>query len=130
MADNQQNTSASQVSAAMKSAAANLSGPAVQLASGAGLLTTAATTIKGAALDKLLGPTALFAGGLIGVLRTLKSIVDQSGILERGLKRIAGVQQVQGKFETLLKSAEKATQRIKELYKFTASSPFDFSDVA
>lgn len=90
----------------------------------------ATNALKGAALDKLLGPTAVLAGGLIGVLRTMKSIVEQSGILERGLKRISSLQQIQGKFETLLKSAEAATKRIKELYKFTASSPFDFSDVA
>ena len=81
-------------------------------------------------MDKLLGPTAFFAGSLIGVLRTIKAIVDQSGLLERGLARIASLQQISGKFETLLKSAEKAQQRLKELYKFTASSPFDFQDVA
>src|SRR5581483_8617895 len=61
---------------------------------------------------------------------TIREIVNQSGLLERGLKRIAAIQQIQGKFETLLKSAERAQQRLKELYKFTASAPFDFSDIA
>lgn len=123
-------TGRSSMNDSVKSAAANLAGPALDLAQGATAFQAATNALKGAALDKLLGPTALFAGGLIGVLRTMKAIVDQSGILERGLKRIASIQQIQGKFETLLKSAEKAQQRLKELYKFTASSPFDFSDVA
>lgn len=123
-------TGAKQLAGAAASGAANLAGPALQLASGAGVLRTAADTIKGAALDKLLGPTALFAGGLVGALRTIKAIVDQSGILERGLNRIASIQQISGQFETLLKSAEAAQKRLKELYQFTAKSPFDFREVA
>ncbi len=130
MSANQNNTGAGQLSANAKVAAANLGPAAIQLASGAGVLRTASDTLKGAALDRLLGPTALFAGGLIGALRTMKAIVDQSGLLERGMRRIASIQQIEGRFETMLKSAEKATARIKELYKFTATSPFDFSDVA
>jgi hypothetical protein len=130
MASNNSNTGRGAINAGLASAAANLSGPAADLASGASAFTAATNALKGAALDKLLGPTAVFAGSLLGVLRTVKAIVDQSGILERGLKRIASVQQIQGKFETLLKSAEKASARLKDLYRFTASSPFDFSDVA
>ena len=126
----QNQTGGSRLANEAASAATNLAGPALDLAQGATAMQAATNALKGAALDKLLGPTAVLAGGLIGVLRTMKSIVDQSGILERGLKRISSLQQIQGKFETLLKSAEEATKRIKELYKFTASSPFDFSDVA
>ena len=111
-------------------AAANLAGPALDLAQGATAVQAASNALKGAVLDKLLGPTALFAGGLIGVLRTVKSIVEQSGILERGLKNIASLQQVEGKFEVLLKSADAANKRIRDLYKFTADSPFKFGDVA
>lgn len=110
--------------------AANLSGPAADLASGAGLIKTTTNFLKGAMLDKLLGPTAIFAGGLVGVLRTVRSIVRESGILEKGLKRIASVQGITGQFETLLKSATAAKKRIEELYRFTAGSPFDFRDVA
>lgn len=86
--------------------------------------------LKDAFMDKLLGPTALFAGGLVGVLRTVRSVVRESGVLERGLRRIASVQGIQGKFETLLRSATAAKRRIEELYRFTARSPFDFGDVA
>jgi hypothetical protein len=124
------NTGGSSLGGNLHEAAGNLVGPALDLAQGATAFQAASNALKGAALDKLLGPTALFAGGLIGVLRTVKSIVEQSGILERGMKNIANIQQIEGKFETLLKSADAAGKRIKELYKFTASSPFDFRDVA
>lgn len=103
-----------------------LAGPALQLAQGASM----GSVLGGASMDKLVGPTAALAGGLIGVLRTMNSIVRESGVLEDGMKRIANTQQIEGKFETLLKSAELAKQRIKELYEFTARSTFDFSDVA
>jgi hypothetical protein len=113
-----------------RSAAVNLAGPALDLAQGASAFQAASNALKGAALDKLLGPTAVFAGSLVGILRTMKAVVDQSGILERGIRRIAGLQQIQGKFETLLKSAEAAQKRMEELYKFTSRTPFDFQDIA
>ncbi len=113
-----------------RAAAGQVGGVALDLAQGATAFQAATNALKGAALDKLLGPTAIFAGGLIGVLRTMKAIVDQSGLLERGLKRIANIQQIQGKFETLLKSAEKAQKRMEELYKFANRSPFDLADIA
>lgn len=130
MANDNPNTGRGQLNENLKRAAANFAGPAMDLASGASAMQAAGNVLKGAVLDKLLGPTALLAGGLVGVLRTIKAIVSESGILERGLKRIASIQQIQGKFETLLKSAEKAQARLKDLYKFTASAPFDFQDVA
>lgn len=123
-------TGKQQLSRQLVDGAANLSGPAADLASGAGLIKTTTNALKDVMLDKLLGPTAVFAGGLVGILRTVRSIVRESGILEKGLKRIATVQGIQGQFETLLKSATAAKRRIEELYKFTARSPFDFKDVA
>ena len=124
------NTGSGNLVGAAQSAATNLAGPALDLASGASAMQAASNALRGAALDKLLGPTALLAGGLVGVLRTMKAIVDQSGILERGIRRIASMQQIQGKFETLLKSAEAATARMKELYRFDASSHIALSDIA
>lgn len=124
-----QNTGKSQASDAMR-AAGNLAPVALDLAQGATATQAATNALKGAVLDKLLGPTAVFAGGMVGVLRTMKAIVDQSGILERGLKRIADVQQIQGRFETLLKSVEKAKDRMEELYKFSNRAPFNFGDIA
>jgi len=110
--------------------AASFAGPAADLARGASLMETASNALKGALLDKLLGPTALFAGSLVGVLRTVRAVVRESGILEKGMKRIATVQGLSGKFETLLRSATAAKAKIEELYRFTANSPFDFQDVA
>lgn len=124
------NTGRNQFADGAKNAASALAGPALDLAQGATLTQAASNALSGAVFDKLLGPTAIFAGTMVGVLRTMKAVVDQSGLLERGLKRIASVQQIQGKFETLLKSAEAAQKRMEELYKFSGKSPFDFSDVA
>lgn len=130
MADPRNDTGRDAASRQAATVASTLAGPALDLAQGATAFQAASNALKGAALDKLLGPTAVFAGGLIGVLRTMKSIVDQSGILERGLRRIAGLQQIEGKFETLLKSAEAAQKRMQELYRFVSQTPFDLSDVA
>jgi len=128
--DNNPNTGKGRINADLAGAAANLGPAAASLAAGASATQVASDTLKSVVLDKLLGPTALFAGGMIGVLKTIRSIVQQSGILERGLRNIAQTQQIEGKFETLLKSATLAKQRIKELYDFTASAPFKFEDVA
>ncbi|EIQ01048.1 hypothetical protein OpiT1DRAFT_05612 [Opitutaceae bacterium TAV1] len=114
----------------VKQGAAALPGMAADMAQGATFMQAASNALKDAALDKLLGPTALFAGGLLGVLKTIRTIVRESQILERGLSRMSKLQQIEGKFETLLKSATLAKKRIEELYKFTANSPFRFEDVA
>lgn len=124
------NTGVSKLNANLRDAAASLGGPALQLATGAKLTDVAAHTLKDSALSSLLGPTALFASGLLGILGTIKKIVAQTGILDRGLRQIAAGEQIQGKFETLLKSAVLAKKRIQELYAFTANSPFKFDDVA
>lgn len=102
----------------------------MDLAQGASMFQAATNVLKDTALDKLLGPTAVFAGGLIGIFKLIRNIVRESGILEKGLLRMSRIQQVQGKFETLLKSAELAKKRIEDLYKFTKNSPFKFDDVA
>jgi hypothetical protein len=130
MPDNDLSTGRTRLNSQLVEGARNLAGPAADIAAGASLLTAASNQIKAAALEKLLGPTAVFAGGLVGVLSIIRNIVRESGILERGLGNIARLQQIQGKFETLLKGAELAKQRIQELYEFTANSPFKFESVA
>jgi hypothetical protein len=101
-----------------------------QIAQGAPVSTALKNVVKDASLDALLGPAAIFGGSLIGALKTMRAIVDQSGILERNLKNVASVQGLQGKFETLLKSADLANKRIRDLYKFAANAPFKFDDIA
>ena len=75
------NTGRSQIGGEVRSAASQLSGPALMLAQGATATATASATLGNVVLDKLLGPTALVAGGLVGALRTMKSIGEQSGML-------------------------------------------------
>ena len=89
----------------------------------------AVTAAKDAALQRLLGPTALVGGALTGILRTMRQIVEQSGILERGMQRISSMQQLEGKFQTMLKDIDLARRRMGELYKFAARSPFDVQSV-
>ncbi|MEO5961576.1 MAG: hypothetical protein ABIR80_20890, partial [Opitutaceae bacterium] len=124
------NTGTGQLNGNLLAGAAALGGPAVQLAAGAKATDVAAQALKDTALTHLLGPTTLFATGMLGVLGTIKKIVAETGILNRGIKQIAATEQIQGKFETLLKSAALAKQRIQELYQFVANSPFKFDDVA
>ena len=127
---NQGRTGLRQINQDLADNALNLGPAALQMAAGAKATTVASNLLKDAVLDKLLGPTALFATGMVGVLATIRSIVKESGILERSIQNIARTQQIEGKFETLLKSATLAKQRIQELYKFTAASPFKFEDIA
>ena len=103
---------------------------AIQLAQGASMGAALTNSLKGATLGALLGPSVLFAGTMVGVLKTIKAIVDQSGILERGLKRIAGLQQIQGQMEILMRSTVQAAARMKELQAFASKSPFNLSDIA
>ncbi len=129
MANTPQDTGKNQAAAARETAG-RVGDIALDLAQGATAFQAATNALKGAALDKLLGPTAVFAGGLVGVLTVMRKIVRESQLLEKGLGNVARLQQVQGKFETLLKSATLAKQRIEELYRFAARSPFKFEDVA
>ncbi|MEY4489010.1 MAG: hypothetical protein RIQ79_1518, partial [Verrucomicrobiota bacterium] len=111
--NNNLSTGKGQLSGQLLSGASQLAQPAMDIAAGATPLQAATNALKGAAIDKLLGPTAMFSGGLLAALTTLRSIVKESRILERGLQNISNLQQIQGKFETLLKSATLAKQRIK-----------------
>jgi hypothetical protein len=128
--DNNLSTGRSRLNSQLVAGAATIAGPAADLAAGASKMQVAANVLKDAFMEKLLGPTALFAGGLAGILLTMRKIVRESGILERGLKSISQLQGIEGKFETLLRSAELAKKRIQELYAFTANSPFKFDAVA
>ncbi len=128
--NNQNDTGRQQLSRSLVENAGLFQDAAVQMAQGATATQAATGALKNAALDKLLGPTSLFAGGMIGVLMTFRKIVKESQLIERGLDRIAKLQGLEGKFTTLLKSAELAKKRIEELYKFTANSPFKFDQVA
>ena len=107
-----------------------LTNPAIAIAQGQRPAEALKDTLKDMSLEKLLGPTAVFAGGMIGVLKTVRSIVRETQIIEKGLSNIANMRQIEGKFETLLGSATLAKQRIKELYEFAAKSPFDVRNVA
>lgn len=92
-------TGRTQLNRQLVESASSFAGPAADLAMGASKMQVATNFLKDAMLDKLLGPTAVFAGGLVGVLRTMRSVVRESGLLERGMKRIATVQGLTGKFE-------------------------------
>ena len=128
--NNNLSTGRSQLSGQLLGGAANLAQPAMDIAQGATVMQAASNALKGAFLEKLLGPTAAFTGLLAGTLMVIKKIVRESQILEKGMANIGRLQQIEGKFETLLKSATLAKQRIKELYDFTKNSPFKFEDVA
>jgi hypothetical protein len=130
MANDNLSTGRTQLNAQLLEGAANLAGPAAQLAAGASKMDVATGVLKDAFMNKLLGPTAVFSGSLIGALVTMRRIVRESQILERGLKGISNIQQIEGKFETLLKSATAAKQRVKELHDFARNSPFKFAGVA
>lgn len=130
MADNNLSTGKSQLNSQLLAGAANLAQPAAQLAMGASKIDVATGLLQDAFMDKLLGPAAAFTGLLSGSLLVLRKVVRESQILEKGLTKISNLQQIEGKFETLLKSATLAKQRIKELYDFTKNSPFKFEDVA
>ena len=108
----------------------NLIEAAAELARGYSATRVAVNALSNSMQDKLLGPTSLFAGSLIGSLAVLKSIVDQTGVLRRGLQQIAEMQGIQGKFETLLRSVSLAKKLIQELYQFAANSPFRLTALA
>jgi trimeric autotransporter adhesin len=128
--NNNLTTGRTQLNSQLVANAAQLAGPAAQLATGASAMQVASGALKDAFMDKLLGPAAAFTGVLTGSLLVMRKLVRESQILEKGLVKISQLQQIEGKFETLLKSATLAKQRIKELYEFTKNSPFKFTDVA
>lgn len=100
------------------------------MAMGQGPAAAAGGLVKDTAILKLVGPTAIWAGATVGVLRTMESIVKQSGVLERGLHRIATMQGIESKFEGLLKSASLAKAKMQELNSMSMNMPFRSDEVA
>lgn len=102
----------------------------MRMAMGQGPAAAVGGLVKDTAILKLVGPTAIWAGGTLGVLRTMERIVKQSGVLERGLHRIATMQGIESKFEGLLKSATRAKAKMQELNSMSMSMPFRSDEVA
>lgn len=74
-------------------------------------------------LSAILGPLAAMTGGML-------SLAGAASILKRAVDEAARMEDLEGSFATLLGSAAAGKQRIQELAKTAASTPFDLVGLA
>ncbi|MDR1284109.1 MAG: hypothetical protein LBK99_25330 [Opitutaceae bacterium] len=129
MAD-KRNTGRTRINDGMKELAGNLADPAMALAQGQGVSGAMRASLEGAMIDKLLGPTAILSGMMLGVLKTIILITKNTEMFKRGMEQVSRMQTLQTQFQTLLKSVSAAKARIAELYKFAAATPFQIGEIA
>lgn len=78
---------------------------------------------------RVLGPLGLVSGALFGVLSALKLVVQQSQLLAKGLEVIKNIEFLETQFKPLLQGAALAKERIKELFVFAATTPFQLPEI-
>jgi hypothetical protein len=108
--------------------AGDLVEPVALLAAGATKAQAAWAGMRGVFLTRVLGPLGLVAGAAAGFLLTTKKLVGEWKQL--GMRSSAALERMTLQFRPLLGSMELARKRVKELFEFTAKTPFRLESVA
>lgn len=78
---------------------------------------------------RVLGPLGLISGAIFGILGAMKLVVQQSQLLARGMQTVAKLEFLEKQFLPLVKGAALAKERIKELFVFAATTPFQLPGI-
>ncbi|MEI6715721.1 MAG: hypothetical protein WCO60_18365 [Verrucomicrobiota bacterium] len=108
----------------------HLAGPMLEIANGGSVASAAWNGFKAVIEQKVLGPMAFITPMAAVAARSLRNVVMEVNALARGMDAVARVETLEGQFEPLLKSAEAAKQKVKELQEFADHTPFEFEAVA
>ena len=107
--------------------AGDLAEPMLLLASGATKAQAAWGGLQGVFITRVLGPMGMVAGASAAMLAVAGSLVNK--FKEMGMSGAAGLSRMTLEFRPLLGSIDLARQRVAQLYKFTASTPFRLNGV-
>lgn len=108
--------------------AGDLAEPMILLTAGATKAQAAWAGLKGVFLTRVLGPMGMVAGASTALLFTTNKLVSKWK--EMGVVGAASMARMTLEFKPLLGNIELAQQRVEELYKFTASTPFQLKEVS
>lgn len=101
--------------------------PIALLAAGASKVEAAWAGLRGVFLTQVLGPIGMVAGAAGALLLTTKKLVGEWK--ELGMRAAASLERMELQLKPLLGSMELAKQRVKELFDFTAKTPFRLNEV-
>lgn len=87
------------------------------------------TALGGILVGRILGPLGLITGALFGVLGAMKLVVSQTQLMAKGLEVIKNLEFLETQFKPLLNGAALAKERIKELFVFAATTPFQLPGI-
>ena len=79
---------------------------------------------------QILGPTGMVLGMMVGVSRVLGNMVKQADLFGRGISQMRSIEQMESKFQSILKSATLAKERMRELASMSLRSPFKLDELA
>lgn len=102
--------------------------PVALLAAGATKVEAAWAGVRGIFLTQVLGPLGMVAGVATGFLLTTKKLVGEWK--ELGMRSAAALERMTLQFRPLLGSMDLARKRVKELFSFTAETPFRLEETA
>lgn len=108
--------------------AGDLVEPVALLAAGATKVEAAWAGVRGMFLTRVLGPLGMVAGAAAGLLLTTKRLTAEWSQL--GLRGAATLERMTLQFRPLLGSMSLARQRVRELFEFTARTPFQLGESA
>lgn len=114
----------------LKAAFAGALEPALVFAETGSKAASAWAGMKMVLMNNVLGPIALLSGALIGVIAAFKLVVGQSELLRKGMAKLKEIEFTEAQFSGLLGGINRAKERVKELYDFANSTPFQMGDVA
>lgn len=99
------------------------------MAAGLGPIKSAAGAIAGIAIDRIVGPSAALAAIMLGISRTMFSIVRNTDLWAAGIARLSRLQNVESQFATIYRSVDRAKEKMKELTQFAVGTPFRIDSV-
>lgn len=102
----------------------------MNIAQGMSPAKAAVSAIGASIFEKIIGPAGVMLGTFVGVSRALANMVRQADLFNRGMSQMRGFEQMQAKFETILKSVTMAKERMRELSAMTVRTPFKLDELA
>lgn len=81
-------------------------------------------------LEKVAGPAAGLLATFVGVSSVLAKMVRQADLFGRGMQQMRSLEQMESKFQAILRSATLAKERMRELSQMSIRSPFKLDELA
>lgn len=102
--------------------------PIAMLVGGASKASVAWAAFRNVWMTKVLGPVGMLSGAAAGATAGILKL--NKALSELGMRGAANIENLTQQFKPLLKGIESAKQRIADLSKFAASTPFRLNEVA